>query len=170
MRSQEHNSEQFCVWINASVVLNRQNKILNCIYSQVPWCKNIIDPFKRLFQYFVLGQWSSRFFFFFRVRQTWLLTQLCFLVVTWPWTFLHFSKSQFPDQSIPRVMIVAPWAPGWVSQLRVWLLVSAGVTVSQFAGLSPTLASALMLWHLFGIFSLSLLLYVPTPLSLKIDK
>ena len=46
-------------------------------------------------------------------------------------------------------------APGWLSQLRLWLLVSAQVMISRFMGSSPVSGSVLSVWSLLGILSLS---------------
>ena len=48
------------------------------------------------------------------------------------------------------------WAPGWLSQLSVRLLISVQVTISQFVGSSPTSGSVLTVWGLLGILSLCL--------------
>ena len=45
--------------------------------------------------------------------------------------------------------------PGWLSQLIVWLLISAQVIISQFRSSSPALGSALAVLSLLGILSLS---------------
>ena len=62
-------------------------------------------------------------------------------------------------------------APGWLSWLSFWLLVSPQVMISRFVSSSP--ASCSMLWtvrSLLGIFSLSLSFSTPPTLSLKINK
>ena len=50
--------------------------------------------------------------------------------------------------------------PGRLSRLSVRLLISAQVSISQFVGSSPASGSALTVWSLLGILSLSL---PPTP-------
>ena len=56
--------------------------------------------------------------------------------------------------------IVIVEAPGWLSLLSVRLLVSTGVMISQFMGLSPVSGSALIAWSLLDILSLS---FCPSP-------
>ena len=51
-------------------------------------------------------------------------------------------------------------APGWLSRLSIWLLVSTQVLISQFVSSSPMSSSALTVWSLFGILS-------PPPLPLS---
>ena len=47
-------------------------------------------------------------------------------------------------------------APGWLSRLSIWLLILAEVMISWSMGSSPTSGSALTVWSLLGILSLSL--------------
>ena len=54
--------------------------------------------------------------------------------------------------------------PGWLSGLSIQLLVSAQVTISWFIGSSPGLASALTVWSLLWILSLSPFLSAPPQL------
>ena len=58
-------------------------------------------------------------------------------------------------------------APGWLSQLSIWVSISAQVMISQFVGSSPVLGSALTAWSLCGIMSLSLPLSYMLSLSLS---
>ena len=53
--------------------------------------------------------------------------------------------------------------PGWLSQLNVWLLISAQVMISQFMGLSPMCGSVLTTWSLLRILSLLPTLSAPLP-------
>ena len=46
--------------------------------------------------------------------------------------------------------------PGWLSQVSVWLLISAQGMISQFVGSSPALGSVLAVGSLLGILSPSL--------------
>ena len=55
-------------------------------------------------------------------------------------------------------------APGWCSQLSIWLMISAQVVVSQFVSSSAASGSALMSESLLGV--LSLLFSDPPPLVL----
>ena len=41
-------------------------------------------------------------------------------------------------------------APGWLSRLNIWLLISAQVMISQFVRLRPTSGSVLTVWSLRG--------------------
>ena len=59
-------------------------------------------------------------------------------------------------------------APGWLSRLRVQLLISAQGTISQLVRWSPALGSVLTGWSLLEILCLTLSLSLS--LSLKINK
>ena len=58
-------------------------------------------------------------------------------------------------------------APGWLSRLGVWLLISAQVMISGLVRLSPVLGSALTVQGLLGILSLSLSLKTKKETFLK---
>ena len=60
--------------------------------------------------------------------------------------------------------------PGWLSWLSIRLLVSAQVVISLFVGSSPVSGSALTIWNLLGILSLSISLSVSLSLSLSQNK
>ena len=62
--------------------------------------------------------------------------------------------------------------PGWLSQLRILLLISAQVMISWLVGSSPMLGSTLTVQTLLGIPSLPLSLPFPQVLSvsLRINK
>ena len=66
------------------------------------------------------------------------------------------SYPYFVDKNLGFKKIKDSGAPGWLSQLRVQLVISAQVMISRFMGSSPTLGSALTVWSLLGILSFSL--------------
>ena len=59
-------------------------------------------------------------------------------------------------------------APVWLGQLSVWILISAQVMISQFVGLSLASGSALMVWSLLRMDSLSAPPLIVFSLCLKI--
>ena len=71
---------------------------------------------------------------------------------------------------ISRVLNVGVGVPGRLSQLSIRLLISAQVMIPQFMRWSCTAGSALMVWSLLGILSLSLSTLHPLMSSLKINK
>ena len=57
---------------------------------------------------------------------------------------LYFILTPIWQNEIPIIYSkYSFWGTGWLSQLRVWLLVSAQVMISQFMGLGPTSGSLL---------------------------
>ena len=56
-------------------------------------------------------------------------------------------------------------APGWFSQLSIWLLISTQVMISRFVSLSPALSSVPTVQSLREILSLPLSLSLPPSLS-----
>ena len=57
----------------------------------------------------------------------------------------HCAVQQVCDLRFPYLKCWLGGAPGWLSQLGVWLLILAQVMISWFVGLSPTLGSQLQL-------------------------
>ena len=60
--------------------------------------------------------------------------------------------------------------PGWLSRLRVQLLVLAQVMILWFVGSSPTLGSELTAWSLLGILSLPFSLPLPLSCCLRLSQ
>ena len=60
-------------------------------------------------------------------------------------------------------------APGWLSPLSFWCLISAQVMISQFLGSRPASGSELTVWNLLGILSRPLAAPPHHLLSLKIN-
>ena len=59
------------------------------------------------------------------------------------WSCLYFISYQFKKHDMG--------VPGWLSPLRIWLLISVQVMISQFGSSSPTSGSGLTVQGLLGI-------------------
>ena len=72
------------------------------------------------------------------------------LTDTWKDAHLHPASGKYKSK--------LQWdrAPGWLSWLSVWLLISAQVMILWFLGSNPMSGSVLTAWSLLGILSLPL--------------
>ena len=110
----------------------------------------------------------------------WEMCLFCSLCLTlshslWPFYFMRLVSSThfYQYDRFTLLDISQSWsfkmnsgAPGWHSQLSVWLLVLVQVMISWFMSSNPTSGSALMLQSLLGI--LCRLLSDPPPLVLSL--
>ena len=85
-----------------------------------------------------------------------------------------FNRQSCLDSNILPLRITFSGAPGWLSQLRIQLLILTQVMISRFMGSIPTSGSVLTVGSLLRILSLffSLCPFLPgaVALSLKINK